>query len=85
MRLEDFFLDPTADNIQVALKFIVINTARIGDHDLFNFRPRGVGFFTNNTGIHRHLPPPINIIAERQYFSFNDGPAGFLAFEIRSR
>ena len=79
------FLNPAADDVQLALKLLLIDVLLTADQDLLNLRPRRVGLVTQNARVHRHMPPAINVMAHPQNFGFHDGPAPLLRAEIGAR
>ena len=79
------FFNPATNHIKLALKRFFIDTFGIGHQDLFNFRSRGIGLFTQTGNIHRHMAPAVDIIPHAQNFCFHNRPAGFLGPKISTR
>ena len=79
------FLDPTADDIELALKGFLIHTFNVGNQDLLDLGTGCVGLFTKAGNIDRHMSPAVYIVTHPQDFGFNDGPARFLRAKIRAR
>ncbi len=79
------FLDAPPAEIKPAVqRFEIFAVARV-EHDLLDFRARGVGFLADDRDIHRHLAPAIEIKARAQDLGFDNGAASFLRHVIRTR
>ena len=82
---EGSFLDPAADDVEIALKLFLIDVLVTADQDLFDLGARGIGLFAQHGRIDRHMTPAVNIVAHAQNFGFHDGPAAFLRRKIGAR
>ena len=83
-RLRGFF-DPAANDVELALKCLLVYAFGIGHQELLNFRSCGIGLFPQTGDIHRHMAPAVDVVAHAQNFGFHNRPAGFLGSEIRAR
>ena len=53
--------------------------------NLLDLGARCIRLFTNDAGIHRHLPPAVDPVAEAQDFAFHDRTAALLRGHIHTR
>ena len=76
------FLDPAADNVELAFKLFLFNPFGVGDQDLLNLGPGCVGLLAQTRDIDRHMAPSIDAVAHAQHFGFDNRAARFLRAEI---
>ncbi len=78
------FLDAAADDIQLALEFFLLHALGVGDQDLLDLRPCGIGLLAQTADMHRHVAPAVDIVAHAQDLGLDDRAADFLSAEIRA-
>ena len=80
--IDHLILNPAPDDIEIALEIFIRFTGLASNHNLFNFGPRGIRFFTDDAYVQRHLAPSIDRITKLQNLRFNNTAAAFLTPEI---
>ena len=85
LRSRGSLLDPAANDIELPLEGFLVDTLGIGNQDLLDLGPRRVGLLAENADIDRHMPPAIDRVTHPENLGFDDGAAGLLRTEFRSR
>jgi hypothetical protein len=78
-------LDAPADDVKVQFELLGRDAAVVGDHDLLDLGPVGVGLLAHHLGVHRHLAPAVNGVTEVEDLPLDDDPAALLGAEIGTR
>mmetsp|Transcript_7118 Transcript_7118/g.11638 ORF Transcript_7118/g.11638 Transcript_7118/m.11638 type:complete len:265 (-) Transcript_7118:125-919(-) len=78
-------LDAATNNIKLTLKGLFVHILDVGNQDLLNLGPGGVGLFTQTGNLHGHMTPAVNIVPHAKDFGLHNGPAGFLRTKIGPR
>ena len=78
-------LDAAAADIKRAFKRLFVAAERVGEQDLFDLGPRGVGLHADDGGVDRRLAPAIDVEAEAHDFGLDDRAGAFLRAEVGAR
>jgi hypothetical protein len=78
-------LDAPADDVEIDLELLGGDAAAVGDHDLLDLGPGGVGLFADHLGVHRHLAPAVDRVAADQDLALDDDPAALLGAQVGAR
>ncbi len=85
VRVEHRFFDPAADQEQLAFERGVVRIAPVFDQHLLDLRPGGIRLLADHRGIHRHLAPAVDAVAEVEDRRLDEGAAGFLRRQVGLR
>ena len=78
-------LDPATNDIEFALEGFLVDALGIGNQDLLDLWSCRVGLLAQDADIDRDMPPAVDRVSHLENLGLDDGSAGLLRTEIRSR
>ena len=85
LRRDRRFLDAAADDVEFALELLLVDILVVADQDLLDLGAGRIGLLAQHFGVHRNVPPTVDVVTHPQNFGFHDRAAALLRAEIGAR